>query len=146
MALKFSDFSSAAAIAEKGLEVAQRVGKWGIPGIVIYDLGAVLRLVRHPTWDSIEGACSTIGISLVLIAILASVKRGNEITVNAAVEAKADRASIAAAVGAPPPPPSQDKAIQREVAKQIAAQTPEGVRLTPLEGTQVPREFRKADV
>ena len=82
MALKFSDFSSGAALAEKGLEIAQRVGKWGIPGVVIYDLGAVVRLVIHPSWQAVEGACSTIGISLVLIAILASVKRGNEITVN----------------------------------------------------------------
>ena len=140
MKFSLSALSDTAMLAEKGLELAQRVGKWGIPGIIIYDLGALLRVAKHFSWDSVEGACSTIGISLVLIAILASVKRGNEITVNAAVEAKADRASIAAAVGAPAPPPSQDKAIQREVNKQVAAQTAEGIRLTPLNGTPVQRD------
>jgi sugar phosphate isomerase/epimerase len=140
MALKFSDFSSGAALAEKGLEIAQRVGKWGIPGVVIYDLGAVVRLVIHPSWEAVEGACSTIGISLVLIAILASVKRGNEITVNAAVDAKEDRVAIAAAVGAPVVQTTvKDKAIQSEINTRLAADPTEAARLTPLEGTPVQR-------
>jgi hypothetical protein len=138
MAFKLSDFSSGAALAEAGLSVAQRVGKWGIPGIVLYCLSSILRVVQHPTWDTIEGALSTWGIGLVLVSILASVKRGNDITVNAAVDAKEDRAAIALAVGAPPAPAtSSDKAIQSEINTRLATDPTESARLTPLNGTPV---------
>jgi hypothetical protein len=137
--MKLSDFSSGAALAETGLAVAQRVGKWGIPGIVLYCLSSVLRVIQHPTWDMVEGALSTWGVGLVLVSILASVKRGNDLTVTAAVEAKANNATIAAAIGAAAPPPSQDRAMVREESKQVAMQTLVGVRLTPLNGTPLPR-------
>ena len=102
-------------------DLAQRAGKWGIPGVVLLCMRSVIDVVRGPSWNSIESAITTIGVGMILVGVLANTKKLKDITVAVAAEASVARTEIANATPGPciPLPVSTVSAVNREVAKQV---------------------------
>jgi hypothetical protein len=103
-------------------DLAERAGKWGIPGVFLILMRSVIDLIRHFGWDALESCLETWGVGLIVIGVLASTKKLKDMTVTNAAEAKIDRAVIVANTtpgGAAVVPQSSEPAVNREIEKQL---------------------------
>ena len=104
-------------------DLAERAGKWGIPGVFLICLRSLIDLVRHFGWDAAESCLETWGIGLIVMGVLANTHKLKDMTVTNAAKAEIDRSVIISAVTPGPPviPSSPDPAVTREIDKQVRA-------------------------
>lgn len=105
---------------EKAIELGQRAGKWGLVGLGFLVLQSIAAFVSHPSWETAGDVFGTIGWALVLFGILANTKRLKDMQATVAAESKIDRAVISQSLPGPNvPPTSSDRAVQREIDRQL---------------------------
>jgi hypothetical protein len=63
------------------LDLAQRAGKWGIPGVLLLCIRATIDVCRKPGWDTIESGITTWGVGLILVGVLANTKKLKDLSV-----------------------------------------------------------------